>query len=155
MSAREYSRRDYTVARISGPSRMVSPTPPSLFLSVILAVKLGIVESTMASDQGYHKERNGTDEKWSGTLQWDMRDSRLDDFPLMSTLSSICVPVLYAIAAGILIKGSILIVSGEHGEKLQASYGNFSPQCPAHYVGSSTSNALFCFMMLCYSYFTC
>ena len=65
----------------------------------------------MASDQGYHEESNGTDEKWSGTLQWDMRDSRLDDFPLMSTLCSICVPVLYAIAAVTLIRGSILNVS--------------------------------------------
>ena len=90
---------------------MVSPTSPSLFLLVILTVKFGIVEPTMASDQGYHEERNETDEKWSGTLQWDMRDSRLDDFPLMSTMCSIGVPVLYAMVAGILIRGSILYVS--------------------------------------------
>ena len=42
MSAREYSRWDYTVDRISGPSRVVSPTPPSLFLSVFWQFSSGL-----------------------------------------------------------------------------------------------------------------
>ena len=51
---------------------------------------------------------NGTDDIWSGTFEWDKRDSRLDNLPMMSTLwPTIGVTVCYALGSGILLKGKL------------------------------------------------
>ena len=85
----------------------VFPTLP-VFLPVIPTGKSGILDTTMATTPEYHEATNGTVEKWSGTFQWEKRDSRLDNFPMMSTLwPTIGVTVLYALGAGILLRGRL------------------------------------------------
>ena len=51
---------------------------------------------------------NRTDEMWSGTFEWDKRDSRLDNLPMMSTLwPTIGVTVCYALGSVILLRGKL------------------------------------------------
>ena len=79
-----------------------------MFLPDILTGKSRILDTTMAMTAGYHVATNGTDEKWSGTYQWERRDSRLDNFPVMSTLwPTIGMTVLYALGVGILLRGKL------------------------------------------------
>ena len=64
------------------------------------------------SQEAFQEATNGTDEKWSGTYQWEKRDSRLDNFPMMSTIwPTIGLTAVYALGVGILLKGKPTLVA--------------------------------------------
>ena len=100
MSVKEYSRRDYTV---------VGCVFPVFYPLCLLFRQQTGQKFWMASPKWFLVPPNGTVEKWSGAIQWERRDSRLDNLPMMSTLwPTITVTVFYALGAGMLIRGRFI-----------------------------------------------
>ena len=114
----------------------VSPLCLCFFLPVIPRGRTRTLDTKMDTTQVFRDGTNGTDEKWSGTFQWEKRDSRLDNFPMMTTLwPTIGVTALYALGAGILLRGRLncCIIPPGTSPKHKGSNGNVSPCHSSHF----------------------
>ena len=78
------------------------PIPPTVMPEILdTAIAL-------ASTKWYSVSENYSNEVWSIKIQWERGDPRLDIYPMMSSLwPTIGMTVIYALGAGILIRGRL------------------------------------------------
>ena len=78
------------------------PIPPTVMPEILdTAIAL-------ASTKWHPVSENDSNEVWSIKIQWESGDHRLDIFPMMSSLwPTIGMTVIYALVAGILLRGRL------------------------------------------------